>query len=409
MRIPSLLAGCGLAICVFKICEELGDREVGKYAVLGLLILDGFVKSVVSARPYALALFLSSASILFFLRWMRTGGIAALVTSATALVLAFYCQYFFLGMLVVHAALLVFGKSAVRQWRSSLLALVAMLVACAPGFVHLYDVSRRQNLYSFREMPTLQELLLALFPPAILVFVVVAIVIAIVFQRVHFNRLPGRHLGMVLVWWMFPIVFFFAYSRVVGNSLFFWRFYSWSVPGFAILIGLLLRSLSPLSARQMACSAIVLLALLAPRHWIVEDWKAVSALIAAEEVTAPNQPLLLYSGLIELEYVPWLTDSGRKGFLTAPFAKYPISVEPVLLPSGFERPATMEYFDQKILPLLQQTNRVLLVSPHMFQFEDSKHKVPEYFIEKLKNLGFKAQALHQEGLVWVFRLERIGT
>lgn len=419
LRAPSILSGVLTVILVFRIGRLLWDRELGAWAGLLLLSNESFLKSTLSARPYALALMFSVASVWLLLEWLRSSKLIYLVACALCTVLAFYAQYFFAGVGLVHVWF-VWKKS--RQSHRMLAHYlyifgVAALLAL-PGLRHLLFITSRQGLYTFPELPSITTLLQAIAPPLIVLYLVFGFAFALVQGKLKYRSAQERiehsswnsgWLWWPLVFWAcLPPIFFFVYSYIGRSDLFFWRFYLWGAPGVALLFGMIARTISPQRARKLAFLCILLLVAVVPRRWAVENWRDASRLITERVRQNPNTHVLAYTGLIELENASWLNDANRYPYLSVPFFVYPLPKNPVLIPSGFYTENAQRYFKTVILPLLENEGSILLVSAHMTQFArpSTGDSMPEHFVELASKHGLTPQYLLQRGSVWLIEFRR---
>jgi hypothetical protein len=156
----------------------------------------------------------------------------------------------------------------------------------------------------------------------------------------------------------------------------------------------------------MIAAVIVLLLILVPRRWLVEDWREAAAIVNREVASAAELPVLVYSGFIELEARSWLEDPTRRSYLLAPFESYPIDSRPLLISSDIGAGEGRRYLEERILPILAQHERALLVSPHMQQLSGRGGVVPEHFEEEFERRGFEVEYLQRTGLVWVLAIHR---
>lgn len=406
LRGLSMLAAGGTAYAVFATARELRDRETGMWSVLFLLASDGFVKSAFSARPYAVALCFLTFSVLMLCRWLRSGQRAHLIGATLCTLGAFYCQYFFGEIVLVQLALVGLHPQVATRLKAFFVSLVVLFVASLPGLAHLWEIATRQSLYSFSGLPHVQDLARALFPPGLFVYVITAALLTRVYYRFVCSDVDRKKLLVAALWWTLPVLTFFLASWVLGSSLFFWRFYLWSSIGLALLLALLLRALDLMMARRLIAAVIVVLLLIVPRRWLVEDWRQAAAIVNRQVASAAELPVLVYSGFIELEAQSWLEDPRRRSYLLAPFESYPIDARPLLISSDIGAGEGRRHFEDRVLPVLAQHERALLISPHMQQLSGRGGVVPEHFQEEFERRGFEVTYLQRTGLVWVLSISR---
>lgn len=411
LRTLSLLGAVATLICVWKIADELRDRETAVLSVIIILALDWFIKASVNVRPYSLALLSVTFATWYFLRWIRSDRYVDLLGWCAGVVLGFYFHYFFGAILIVHGCIFLLTPPDTRRRRLGVLsaALIVIVFSWSSGISHLAELAGREGLYSFTRLPGVVDLLKSIFSPAALVLIGTALLCARIAQPFSWERfapVERRKLLWLICWATLPPLLFFTVSLLSGDSLFFWRFMVWSTPGFAIATAYLLRRTGPENARTMVFAVLALLIILIPRTWVLEDWRGAG--LKAEKLLRekPGRGLLIYPGFIELEQVSFLTDPRHREYLLAPFDRYPVARASELIPSGFERPDHAQFFTERIEPYLAAHSEVVLIVQRLRQFENPELVTEQYFAKFFERKGYLVQDIQGEGMVKVLLLKR---
>src|SRR4051794_34897958 len=86
LRLPSLVALVVAAYLLFRLATRLLDRELGRMAVLGFVLWPGIGFEASNARPYAIAVLITIASVLALVLWLdrasRTGMVIWILLAA---------------------------------------------------------------------------------------------------------------------------------------------------------------------------------------------------------------------------------------------------------------------------------------------------------------------------------------
>ncbi len=413
LRLPSVLLAGITGVLLLLLGVRLFGLPIASFALLTLAASNTFGKVAVSARPYSMALFGALLSTYVLYRLLQKPDWTKTLLYASSLALMFYGHYLFLLIILPHAILLTTkGSPLSSELRMKILfgGLLFLLLA-APGGVHLLDIHSRSGTYFFSKLPNLIDLLKALFPPRLTFALLTAFLAVICFVPCTVNK-PSKDLSsglpFVCCLWLTAPILFFCYSHLSGNSLYFERYYSWSIIGYSLLWGIALQSISAEKARGAIVVLFCLLLAFIPRQWILEDWKGAIEAVNKELKEVPDAPILLYTGLIELEQIDWLTDHKKAPYLSAPLAVYPLSHESTLIPSSFEGAKHKAYFNRTVRPLLSDTKTFFLISPRQRQFAQPSFDggVPKYFIDYFEKSGFSRTPLIEKGMITAFRFEK---
>lgn len=396
LRLPSLVALLASAVILFRILRRWFVPEVCVLGAALFLSIDHVLVAGLSARPYAFALLTALGATLVLLRWVEHGGYCGRIAVWTALMVAtFYFHYLFSAIAGVHLAFVSFRWARLaREQRVGFWVAVLVGLGCAvPGFAQLASISHRTELWDFLGTPSWRQLAHTLVPLGSIIFVGIGLAFTRVLGPYTWKRgwWRGSSANVVplLIWWLGAPVFFFVHGHISEHSLYLDRWFLWVAPASCIVVCLLVAGITERRPRLFViCVAIGFMILReADRTWQVEDWRGASS-VAREEGT--RGPVLLYSGLVELETPGWIDDETKAPYLGAPFTVYPIGRAPVLLSSDPEAEVMVPYREGKVLPVISGAERLLVVAARK-SIESAGKKI--YVIDRwsawLEQRGFK--------------------
>jgi len=396
LRLPSLVALLASAVVFFRIMRRWFVPEVCILGTALFLSIDHVMVAGLSARPYAFALLTALGATLVLLRWAEFGGCCGRLSIWMSLMVAtFYFHYLFSAIAAVHLAFVSFrwARLTNKQRWSFVIAVVGGLIAAVPGLSQLASMSHRTELWDFLGRPSWQQLRHTLLPLGSIIFVGIALVFTRVLGpytwKAGWWRGSPANVVPLLIWWLGAPVFFFIHGQLSEHSLYLDRWFLWVAPASCIVVCLLVAGIVERRSRFIViCVAIAFMIFReADRTWQVEDWRG-AALVAREEVA--RGPVLLYSGLIELETPSWIEDTTKAPYLGGPFTVYPIGAAPVLLSADPEAEQMLSYREKAIHPALGSAERVLLVSARKsIESEGKKVYVFDRWSAWLERRGFK--------------------
>ena len=411
LRLPSIAAVVLASLLLVTIGKRLRSTEYGLVAALFFVGYDPVLKAAFSARPYALALLMALLSTAALLWWLAQGGVLRAAVYAACTLAAIYLHYLFAGILAVHLAFFWAQRNERKVPAKSFgICLTAVLVLLLPALPKILHVAARPEQLSFAASPGALQLAATLCPPYLLIYLACAAAMAFVYKscRVNLELFRQKQSGLpLLCWWALAPLLFAAHAWLSGNSYFLSRLFLWHAGGLALCAALCVASFTPSRARLLA--AVTLFVLIAgreaSRQWQVEDWRGVAA--AAREAQARGLPVLVYSGLVESEHLPWLLDPARRPYLLAPFTYYPVSQPPLALPPAFDRPAAEAYYKEQIAPAVDPAGRFLLAALQMRPKPPSRYRyVHQQLTDFFSERGFTLKEIPGGGLVRLFEGER---
>lgn len=346
LRLPSLLAACGTLYLYYRMGVEAADREFG-FVLAGLFIAaPAAILEAPNARPYALALFLHTAAVLWLLRWMRSGrwthGFAWIVCATVAV----HFHHLFVTALPMEVIFLIWRIAAnATPIRAKHLAGFNVLgvLFLLPALPQALVLSEQRALLSYAGRPTKEALLLTLFP----IGVVCSSVIVGLMEWLGGRKprwladRPGKPETLLAVLlFVVPTFLYFAASHLTSARIFETRYLLPTFPGLVLLWGWIVRGLEPASFRRLALVGVPAVSLLwvggfsAIPDYHGEDWRG-----AARAIPNDVDALVVFPGLVETRRLDWLEAPERKAYFLAPVSTYredPPQLATFILPFEFE-------------------------------------------------------------------------
>ena len=407
LRAPSLL----LVLAALAVCFVWLRRKVGllpaALAVVVLLAIDPLILAL-SARPYAAGLFSIVMSLFCFDRGLEENNPRQLWKGAAWLALGCYFHFLFAfaGILVLLRA----GPSLKRV----LLPLTLAGVFCLPLLPQFFSLAARHDSLLFVDPPSFREGLSVLFPMPLLVQLLMAMGAVLILSG---SKNPLKHgdpretlssCRWVIGWWLLPTVFLWLCAHW-GVGAFVDRYVIYTFPAVAVLVALAAeRWLSKRSQLTLFCAFTLLVAgRYIERTWKIEDWRGgFRALQLGENCARPEQQVLVYSGLVELEQQSWRANRDMWSYLNAPASVYGqgLSFIPIGLSSDFSK----EISNREAVCGLILLRRSVPLQIAPFQKVPSRQggsSSEELIVSSLKEIGLELEPISAKGeVVAVYRV-----
>jgi hypothetical protein len=367
LRLPSVLA-MGLALLfIARIARRLIHPRAAWLAVFVCLALSRIDYFAIDARPYAFGIAVSSASVLFLIRWLDRGRwsdelifafCAALLWRIHLLYWPFYLVY------PAYAAARIFARDTKAGAVQIAAAAVLIPAALAPVVLTALGRLTAAQSHVFNPAPSPRAFVYMIHVNVVLICGGVAWLL-----RHYARRTPDAgapHAGpvsraswlLIVCWWLVCPVCLFGYSWLSGNGVFIARYVSLMEPGIALAATALTARFLPENGWQPAAMAVGLAAVFLMGQWFVpwpshepDDWRGASAL---ERTFADDRtPVLCASPFIEAQPPVWTPEYPLPGFLFANLTYYPIRGKPELfpfMPSAQAQRYADSVFNEELLP-----------------------------------------------------------
>lgn len=222
LRLLSVVCGIATVGLAYPLGTRIfGDRHSGVLAVAAFALSERLIWYSQEARPYALALLCTVLSFLAFLALLDSPRLAHRVGYVVATLGAFYVHYFF-GVAVVVQLLylcLVRGTAWLRE-RAWAVMLLALGLLSLPGLAHLAGVFERRHLMDWappNEAFAPVRLIIQFLEPA--VFSAVAFAVLAVGREKESDAGGSGQQGLVLLWFLAPVVLFSVLPPLAGVNL----------------------------------------------------------------------------------------------------------------------------------------------------------------------------------------------
>ena len=401
-RVPSLFFIALAAVGVFKLSRryaEIPSALTGTAAFLSCT----FVIHSLSARPYALGLASAVWSTLWLFEAATLPGLSIYwLLSGAALISAIYAHYLFGGIVVVQVAFALAKPGALKRFIAMLLCVGA---ACLPLASTLIRLAKMGHGLSFAQPLTFGALLsIAAHIPlqvGAALLLGVAEVLVLLSKRRTIKVFPRAEGLALLVWMIAPWIIFAAISSTLGMAIVLPRYLLWTFPSYSIFAAGALQAVPRQKVRLVLCwvALIACTVINLRRSWDWEDWKGAAAMIAKER--QPSDPVLVYTGLVELGSETLVSDKSNWPYLLVPFEEYPVS-EPLLpLPNAEDKSPT---FTNVVMPQLKAVHHFIFAGA--IWNPESKDNAVARLIALTSPEGFVAKPVRLEGPVWIVRFDR---
>jgi 4-amino-4-deoxy-L-arabinose transferase-like glycosyltransferase len=419
LRIPSAICFFLLLLLLFKLTRLLLDKECAVIAVLLFICGEGILSSMANARCYSLGMLCITACAYCLVKWTNALKTRHLAYYFLISILAFYTHFLLVPLLVafsIYICWFLFRYSGKKSWHVAGFAIGLMISTAAilPGFYQLTLLYGKKGIMSFAPMPTFDNLISALIPIRPLLFLTASTLILILVARHRLNyAFPAKagHLGLIILWHLFPPLFLYFASWAFGASVFNARYFLWSMPATAILLSIIIRNVMPGKTRIISLiMAVPLLAYVETRKDVfTEGWADATQWLKSEQLVR-NSPVLASTFLMESSSTPFLVGTESREYLLCPFSFYGLDAHPILaLPFRFDQPGAEEYLQNSVWDRLGKFNRIFMIV-RVVEIDASrasnanKIRSDKYLINQLSEKGWKAKDQKWFGSIAVIEL-----
>jgi hypothetical protein len=393
LRIPSVLAIVTSAWHLKRLAEIVIDRRAGWLTLVPFICAPDTVNFGTSARPYALALAASIASLRYLLEWQKVPDRKTAAKYLIASVLTLYFHYFFGFIFVIQALFLISCRIFGRRIALSLpLATVILLPASLLPLVGiLRSTARHTDAFAHALPPTFTQLLQMCFPPALLLTTSLGLVLLWISARnPRWKRTPlqPEFIFLLAIWMTLAPVLFFLVSRLTEQSVFAARYLLFTLPAFVLFLVWIISGFERPEWRFLILLAIFAGTALHPETLLrifrdsPSSWREPIRLIASmsgEE--AP--PVFMVTGFMDSTWLDWKIQDPRNSALYAPLEAYPLTNRVIGLPFFFGEPV-QELIRRTDFSAYQRGQRLFLVAA-------SDSPLGGWMSSQLEKLGFHAE------------------
>jgi hypothetical protein len=340
-RLPSVLL-MGIALwLIARLSIRLIHPESGWLAVFACLALQGISYEADDARPYALAIAVASAAMLFLVRWLdynRSIDAALFVVFAALLWRVHLINWPVYGVFAMYAIARLIARETPVSVAKALAIFILLAAALVPVGIRALALAREAAAHVIVPPPHFRELRNALKLGLPLALGGSAAFVSRVRGWTHPKSVQWTTTVLILGWWLWQPLAIFLFSKLTGESLFVSRYLSVALPGVALTAVLAVSYYLPSYAWRPAAVVFGLWVLIFMGAWNHRqiahgnsDWRAASAQVN-QLGWGPSTPVIFPSVFIEARPPVWRPDYPLPGFLYCHLLTYPISGKPYLLP-----------------------------------------------------------------------------
>jgi hypothetical protein len=332
-RIPSLLL-MGIAFFVIaRLAVRLIDPDAAWFTVFLCFAMTDFNYYAVDARPYALGICVTVASIYFLIEWLDTARWQAALLFLILGAILWRVQLVFWAFYPVFAIYTVvrLARSTTKVgWLRAVLVYCLLALTLLPVAFEALRILRTASAHVIVPIPRLRSLAHSVAWKPIAFCLGLGLLSGWLFKWKRQKPSSGESTALILVWWLWMPLCLWAFSIVTGTVLFVPRYFSPALPGAALTATAVAALFIPRTCWKLAAVLLGVVCLILVGHWSVlwphhspDNWRdgAAQEHIAARE---PDTPVIAISPFIEAEPPVWTPDYKLPGFIYAPLFVYPL-------------------------------------------------------------------------------------
>jgi len=332
-RLPSLLL-MGIAFFIIgRLAARLIDPDAAWFAVFLCFAMTDFNYYAVDARPYALGISVTAASLYFLIEWLDTARwkpavlfllFAAVLWRVQLVFWAFYPVF------VIYTVVRLTRSNTKVGWLRAFLVYCLLAVTLIPVAVDALRILQTAKAHVIVPIPRLRSLAHSVAWKPIAFCLGFAWLAARWFKWRRQTPLSRDAVALIVVWWLWMPLCLWTWSIATGTVLFLPRYFSPALPGAALVATAAVALYIPRVCWKLAAAVLAVVGLIAVGHWDVlwphhspDDWRdgAAAEHLAARE---PDTPVIAVSPFIEAQAPVWTPAYRLPGFLYAPLFVYPL-------------------------------------------------------------------------------------
>jgi 4-amino-4-deoxy-L-arabinose transferase-like glycosyltransferase len=320
LRILSVFLGVATLFAAYKLAREIfTEHGVALVSVAVLSLNDRLIWLSQNARPYALALFLTILSFLFFLAVSRRKSNAAIIGYVLTTTLLIYSHFLFGPVVIAQMAILVF-QTDWRQlfsklWLTCFFAIGILCLPLVGQFTSLYE--RRQSLNWLQYRPEfdiwsqLATLAREFSDPSVMLATIVSLVIAGIKPFSRLDSSAKAALGLLLLWFGIPFIVLWSIAALLHVSLLETRYIILIYPAACYLLSWFLLNSRPTDWRRWFPVSVFVVTTagfsLIPNYsrtgtfsrWTNSGWSDAARVLALN--AHPKDYVVFHTGLVEAD------------------------------------------------------------------------------------------------------------
>jgi uncharacterized membrane protein len=321
--------------------------------ISGVLLL--LYSPVLDARPYGFATAFLIASYYYFLVWLDTRSANARILNLICVILTIYFHWLY-GTVLIVQTLLIFNvdvpnkRRFIRQW---IINIIIVSILCSPNIYQIFLVFIKRFVYNWLTEPDAIKWALITFPIHAIILSILPFSILVYSKKIVCVTRPDNLFYFGLSWMIIPPSILFLISSFGVSIL------SPKYSGHSCAIGLVIISLlSCISVSftrritSLFTTIIAVLMLLAVQDQGHQSWREPISILKNIEQN-DTRPILLSTGLIELNSKEWIKDFTKKEYLSAPIQYYLPSLNYVLVPM----PIDLDLIEDTLVDIISELQR----------------------------------------------------
>ena len=332
-RLPSLLL-MGVAFFIIgRLAARLIDPAAAWFTVFLCFAMTDFNYYAVDARPYALGICVTAASVFFLIEWLDTARwtpallfllFAAILWRVQLVFWAFYPVF------AIYTVVRLLRGTTKVGWFRAFGVYVLLALTLIPVAFEALRILRTAKAHVIVPIPRLRSLAHSVAWKPIAFCAGFAWLCGLWFKWRRHKPASRDAVTLIAVWWLWMPLCLWAYSIVTGTVLFLPRYFSPALPGAALAATAAAAFFIPHARWKQAAVVVAVVGLIAVGHWSVlwphhspDDWRDAAA---AEHLAArdADTPVIAISPFIEARAPVWSPDYYLPGFLYAPLFVYPL-------------------------------------------------------------------------------------
>jgi hypothetical protein len=332
-RVPSVILMAVALFIIGRLAARLIEPEAAWFAVFTCFVIANFNFYAADARPYALGICVTAASLWFLIDWFDTARwrSAALFLAFAALLwrvhLAFWAFY---PVFLIYAAVRLYRATTRVTRTHALLVGLVLIVALLPVAFDALRLLRNGQSHVIVPLPGIRSWLYSFPWKTIAWFAGLGWVAARLLKWPRRKTASSDALVLIAAAWIVMPLCLFAWSRLTGTVLFVPRYFSPALPGTALAATAVAAFWLPRSCWKPAAVALAIIGLIWMGRWNIrwpqhgaDDWRQAAAIVNTR-TEEPDTPVLAVSPFIEAQPPAWTPDYSLPGFLYAPLSVYPV-------------------------------------------------------------------------------------
>ena len=332
-RLPSLLL-MGIAFFIIgRLAARLIDPDAAWFAVFLCFAMTDFNYYAVDARPYALGICVTAASIYFLIEWLDTArwqpALLFLLLGAVLwrVQLVFWAFY---PVFAIYTLVRLARSTTSVGWFRAILVYCLLALTLIPVAIAALQILRSAKAHVIVPIPGLRSLVHSVAWKPIAFCLGLAWLAGWLFKWKLQRPASRDAVTLIVVWWLWMPLCLWSFSIITGTVLFVPRYFSPALPGAALAATATAALYVPRACWKPASAVLAVLGLVAVGHWNVlwpnhgtDNWRdgARDERLAARE---PGTPVIAVSPFIEAHPPVWNSDYHLPGFLYAPLFVYPL-------------------------------------------------------------------------------------